>query len=161
MKKKILTTLYIILLVGIVIFSYNHRIAKRNGWSNYPTFNSGDIALYRVVRNKNDIHRYDFISFYVDNNKKGYQLEKRVIGLPGEELIYDKGIIYVNGAKIDDKYCDEYGDERYVKLKLANDEYFVLGDNRPESVDSRDIGPIKYDWIKTKAIYTILKGKER
>ena len=114
-----------------------------NGNSMAPTLNDGDKVLYRET---NNLERFDIIVFEYQNNK----IIKRIYGLPGETIEIKNGIIYINNKKIDgDKYS--YGDITDIsKITLANDEYFVLGDNLKISLDSRMIGPIKKNSINGK-----------
>ncbi len=72
-------------------------------------------------------------------------LIKRVIGLPGEHIMIREGRVYVNGVELDEDYVMEYCTIRSCEgeWELADDEYFVLGDNRNHSLDSHSFGPVK------------------
>ncbi|RJQ31095.1 MAG: signal peptidase I [Actinobacteria bacterium] len=83
-------------------------------------------------------------------NKK--TLIKRLIGLPGETIEEKSGIIYINGKKLKETYT--VADDRdYPKIKIGNDEYLFIGDNRPYSYDGREFGPIPKKAIVGRAIF--------
>lgn len=79
--------------------------------------------------------------------------------MPGESIKIIEGIIYINGEAIDDKYASSYTENfslsKFDLEVIPEDSYFVLGDNRIVSKDSRILGPIKKSQIQGKAIYRI------
>lgn len=82
----------------------------------------------------------------IDKNVEGDNLIKRVIGLPGETIRCRNNVIYIDGKPLDDSYA--YGStDNFQEIKLGDDEYFVMGDNREVSLDSRVIGVIKKNEI--------------
>ncbi len=96
-----------------------------------------------------DPERYDIIVFPYKYREKTYYI-KRIIGLPGETVLIRDGTVYINGEPLDEDYGVEpiaIGNEGTAReeLTLGDDEYFVLGDNRNHSADSRDpnVGLIK------------------
>ena len=104
-------------------------------------------------------HRYDIISF---KDKNGNSTVKRVYGLPGERLeikvFKEETKIFINGVAIDDKYASTplYGPyTAATEIELDKDEYFVLGDNRNYSLDSRyeQLGLIRHSDIIGIMIY--------
>lgn len=153
-KKKIIQEIcsYVcIILLVIFIKMFIVSPIRVNGNSMYNTLVDQDIMiLNEAIYNFTDIKRYDIV--VVDENNE--YLIKRVIGLPGETVKCEDGDIYINGYKISDKYAySETAD--FSEVVIGEDEYFVLGDNRSDSLDSRVFGSFKEKDIKGKANFTI------
>lgn len=148
--KRVIKELYpyvIILVVVVLIRSFIITPVRVDGDSMKKNLIHGDILmLYRL----SDIERYDVIVVDVD----GEEVVKRVYGMPNDTIEIKDNVIYINDEEIDDKY--NYGETSdYEKITLAEDEYFVLGDNRLISKDSRSIGPIHEDDIEGRVIFRI------
>jgi signal peptidase I len=75
---------------------------------------------------------------------------KRVIGLPGDEVIMERGEVWVNGEKLDEPYVFDDDPLSRVVTRVKPAHYFVLGDNRPRSSDSRDWGQVPQGYIRGK-----------
>lgn len=143
---------YVVIVVVVLLIKYFVVSPIRvNGTSMDDTLKDKDIMLLNeIVYRFSDVKRNDIVVVEQDDE----YIIKRVIGLPGEKVECKKGIIYINGKKYNDKYAsNETSDFESVKLK--KDEYFVLGDNRNVSLDSRVFGPYKRSEIKGKAKLTI------
>lgn len=130
---------YIIIIVVVVLIRcFIVTPVVVNGTSMYPTLKDKDIVLLKKF-DKN-IERFDIIVFNYNNSR----LIKRVIGLPGEHVKYVNGILYINNEKIEDVELDVETYNFYLEDlgydKIPDDYYFVLGDNREVSQDSRTIG---------------------
>lgn len=81
------------------------------------------------------------ICHYPDSHRKNYV--KRVIGLPGDTLEISDGVTYINGAALVEPYVAHPTRRSFARITLGRDEYFVMGDNRACSRDSRVVGPLK------------------
>ena len=134
-KNKELVPYVVIVIVVVLIRTFIVTPVKVNGSSMYDTLKGNEICiLYKLGK----IKRFDIIVAEYDNEK----LIKRVIGMPGETIEVENGFIYINDKRIKDEYG--YGEtDDFTKVTLEEDEYFVMGDNRKISKDSRLIGPIK------------------
>ena len=71
---------------------------------------------------------------------------KRVVGLPGETLQIESGRVYIDGQALDEPYV-VYPSEESLSIQLEEDQYFIMGDNRAVSLDSRSIGPLSRDQL--------------
>lgn len=152
MKKYIKELLpYVLIIIAVILIrTFIITPVRVQGSSMYKTLNNGDILLlYKLGK----INRYDVI---VLNEKDDDEtIIKRVIGLPGETIaIRGTGTIYINGEKIDDKYAFG-GTTIYEEITLKDNEYFILGDNRMISKDSRIFGPVTKDEIVGKTIFRL------
>lgn len=74
------------------------------------------------------------------------------MGFPNETVSIQVGTVYINGSALDEPYEVVPSTEPMEEVLLDNDSYFILGDNRPDSLDSSLFGPVKGDAIKGKAI---------
>lgn len=129
------------------------------GSSMEPDLSNGDNLLVDRITS-HEIKRNDIVMFTYLLKEKTYYV-KRVIGLPGETVqITDDGYVLIDGKKLSDRYSRERikdpGLARYP-IKLGANEYFVLGDNRNHSEDSRysDVGPVRKEQIVGRVIYRI------
>ena len=156
----------IALLSAYLIITYVGQRTVVDGESMYPILKHNDnIIVEKLSYRFGDIKRYDVIVFNyhdpVNPDKESYYI-KRVIGLPGETIVIREGLIYLideNGKEVflnEDYgyYADALPMESYlaaVPIEIPEGQYFVLGDNRNRSYDSRQIGLIKEEDILGKA----------
>lgn len=135
--SKYIITIIVILFLLIYVFSLQQVV----GPSMNETLQDQDVMIllkshYRLF----PVERNDIIAFKYEDTK---YLVKRVIGLPGENIEYKDNILYINGEVVEDKYANgNTGDFKLNYDKIPEDKYLVLGDNRENSVDSREIGLI-------------------
>ena len=128
------------------------------GASMEPTFQNGDyLIIDEISYSVGDPDRGDVIVFHYPYNTKQFYI-KRIVGLPGEILVLDdKGVTVKNkdnpeGFGLSEEYLpvkEEYGN---ITMTLGNDEYFVMGDNRDASSDSRRWGALKREFIVGKVL---------
>ena len=162
--------LSLIIYIGIVIFicflivTFVGRRTSVNGDSMNPTLQSGDSVWVNMLGYKfSDPERYDIIVFPYEEN---VHYIKRIIGLPGETVQITKtGDILINGKVLQEpKQFDRMTNAGVAAepITLGPDEYFVLGDNRTNSRDSRyaDVGKIKRDKIIGKAVFRLTPLKK-
>ena len=139
---KSLIPYIIIIIVVILARTFIATPVRVNGSSMYPTLKGNEIMLLNKLGH---INRFDIVVLKIDGREDN--LIKRIIGLPGETVEIKDNDIYINDKKIEDKYG--YGVTYNIdKVTLKKDEYFILGDNRKISLDSRVFGTIHKDEIK-------------
>ena len=120
------------------------------------TINAGDMRRgNRIAYKFNEPKRGDIIIFK-GPDEMNVQYIKRIIGLPGEKLEIIKGDIYINDKKIDEHYIEYTSKDSYGPYNIPDNSYFVLGDNRDASRDSREWANtyVKKEYILAKSIYS-------
>lgn len=143
--KEILSTsiyLLIVLCAAYLIITYVGQRTQVSGSSMEATLSDGDnLIVDKLSYRFHDPERFDIIVFPFQYAKDTYYI-KRIIGMPGETVRIDNsGNIYINGELLEEEYGREiiaYPGLAANEIELAEDEYFVLGDNRNNSSDSRD-----------------------
>ena len=154
-----------VFLAFVIIFSVGMRTSVI-GDSMEPTlYNAQEILISRFAYKLSSPKRGDVIVFLPNGNQNTHLYVKRVIGLPGETVQIQNGSVYIDGALLEeDEQYDKMSDSGIAvnEITLANDEYFVLGDNRNSSEDSRsgNIGPVKKDTIIGKAWFHMASGQD-
>lgn len=144
-RRAIISSILYVLSIVLIVFVVLAFVCQKTvilGDSMYPLLENGDeVLIDKVTYDFREPHRYDVIVLKFRYLADTYYV-KRIIGLPGETVqIYD-GVIYINNTPLD----DPYGYEDYIidpglaeePIELGENEYFVLGDNRNVSRDSRD-----------------------
>ena len=143
--KDILSTSLYLLAVLVMTFLVVTYVGQRTmviGSSMEPMLSDGDnLIVDKISYRFHDPQRFDIIVFPFRYAEKTYYI-KRIIGLPGETVYIDEeGTIFIDGAPLEENYGKEViadPGRAYEPITLGEDEYFVLGDNRNNSSDSRD-----------------------
>lgn len=141
--KKIIKELIpygVILIVVVLIRTYLVTPIMVNGPSMQSTLAGGEVML---LNKRGTIDRFDIVVVDI----KSEEIIKRVIAMPGETIACENGIVYVNDRRQDEEYSKGITSD-FEKVTLAEDEYFVMGDNRENSLDSRKLGAFKEEQIK-------------
>lgn len=162
-----LRLILITVVAAVVILVFVARKEEVKGTSMYPTLQEGESVIINMAANYvGDIKRFDVV---VAREYRSDDLwVKRVIGLPGETISYREGVLYVDGNKVAEPFLDKsyveqvksrtntkYFTQDYTSEKLGKDEYLLVGDNRNESLDSRNeaVGPFKREQIIARGVF--------
>ena len=156
-KVKVLLPYIIIILVVLFIKAFIVTPIKVNGESMYPTLEEGDIMiLNKTAYYFNKPERFDIV---VVNMPDEY-LIKRVIGLPGEHIEYENNTLYVDGKRVKENFkhgvTANFNIEELGSDTIPLNTYLVLGDNRENSLDSRELGFIREDQLLGRTSLIIL-----
>jgi signal peptidase I len=137
----------------IIVFLY--QPVRVEGTSMLPVLEDQDrLFINKLAYRVGDIHRGDVVVFlYPHDHEKSYI--KRVIALPGDTLRIDHGLVYVNGSLVEEPYVPKrFEDDRsQPEMTVPEHEYFVMGDHRSISSDSRDFGAVDRELIYGKAAF--------
>lgn len=162
LKELVSTGVYLLVVVALT-FLFVQYVGQRthvNGDSMNNTLENGDnLIVDKISYRFKEPERFDIIVFPYQYQENTYYI-KRIIGLPGETVQIEDGTIYVDGEVLEESYGKETMRSAGIAsqpIELGEDEYFVLGDNRNNSSDSRDpsVGKIKGDDIVGRAFLRI------
>ena len=180
--EDILGFIKVFVVSAIVILLFVNFVAhpvRVDGRSMYPTLKDGEFGFTNVGGVLlNGVERGDIVAVTMEEEGQKTHWVKRVIGLPGDTVSCVNDVVYINGKVLDEtKYIDpdyrqslvdKFGyfnkvpnaDNTNVvdfeEVKLKDDEYYVMGDNRPYSKDSRYVGPVKKSQIFAKKMLVLL-----
>lgn len=180
--EDILGFIKVFVVSAIVILLFVNFVAhpvRVDGRSMYPTLKDGEFGFTNVGGVLlNGVERGDIVVVTMKEEGQKTHWVKRVIGLPGDTVSCVNDVVYINGKVLDetkyidpdyrqslvDKLCyfnkvpnaDNTNVEDFEEVKLKDDEYYVMGDNRPYSKDSRYVGPVKKSQIFAKKMLVLL-----
>jgi signal peptidase I len=144
-------------LIAVLVILFLYRPVKVEGTSMMPSLYDQERLFINQFSYKfglGDIKRGDTVVFlFPEDPTKSYI--KRVIGLPGDKVAVEDGYVVVNGRRLEENYVPkEYRDDRpYSATVVPPDDYFVLGDHRVSSNDSRAWGFVPRNYIYGKAVF--------
>ncbi|MFZ0301503.1 MAG: signal peptidase I [Terracidiphilus sp.] len=149
-------------LASVLIITFLYQPVRVEGTSMLPRLEDHDrLFINKFVYHLERINRGDIVVFrYPGDEEKSYI--KRIIGLPGDRLRIIRGHVYINGLPISEPYVPaQYRDDRsYDEITVPPDHYFMMGDHRSISSDSRDFGPVARELIYGKAVFVYWPAKD-
>ena len=148
--------------ISVLIILFLYQPVRVEGTSMLPRLEDHDrLFINKFVYHISSIERGDVVVFhYPLDPEKSYI--KRVIALPGDTLRIDHGQVWVNGTALPEKYVPQvYRDTRsYASTVIPDDCYFVMGDHRSISSDSREFGVVERDLIYGKAVFVYWPARD-
>lgn len=163
-KELLEMVLYLViaLVAALLIVKFVGQRTQVDGSSMNPTlYDKENLILDKISYHFRDPERFDIIVFPFEEDGEETHFIKRIIGLPGETVQIIDGYVYINGELLESdiygKEVMEYAGRAAEPITLGDDEYFVLGDNRNNSRDSRfeEVGNIKRGEITGRAFLRI------
>ncbi len=170
--KELLDLAKIFVICFVIVFILTHYVAKPirvEGSSMYPTLQDGQLGITNVFAVKfQNVSRFDVVIVY--NEERGEHWVKRVIGVPGDTVESKDDVLKINGKVVDQFFLNQ----TYVKdmqkegnftsdfgpVTLKEDEYWLMGDNRIRSEDSRIHGPFKESELVGKDVLVFFPFNE-
>ncbi len=146
-----------------IVTAYSYEAFKAPSGSMLPTLQIGDHFIAEILGENEPVHRGDIIIFFNEENDVNFV--KRIIGLPGETLSIKQQVVFIEGQPLKEPYANHTKAHFFVPVRdnfapvtLDTDEYFVMGDNRENSYDSRWLGPVKRQDITARTKYIYFPG---
>jgi signal peptidase I len=139
-------------LLAFLIAAFFIRAPQVSGLSMAPDIASGEIVLINTVAFRlHPIERGDIVAFHHDGDAPEVYL-KRVIGLPGDRIRIARGAVYLNGSRLLEPYVHYYDSRSFAEVTVPPNTFYVLGDNRADSDDSRAWGFVRSSEVIGKAM---------
>lgn len=165
---EILSTLFYcgvaVFLAFVLVFSVGMKISMVGVSMEPALYNGQEVLINRFIYKITSPKRGDVIAFLPNCNQNSHYYLKRIVGLPGESIQIIDGYVYINGERVPEDEYDKMADYGIAgnEIQLGSDEYFVLGDNRNMSEDSRsgNIGAVKKDTIAGKVWFHLSCDEE-
>ncbi len=164
-KNEVIDFIKTFLISAVCVFvcvNFVIRPVRVKGSSMYPTLKDGEYAFSNIIGTKiSEFKRFDIVVIYLQDRNE--YLVKRIIGLPNETISYVNDQLYVNGEYVEEPFLNTEYKESYdglftediTEITLGDDEYYCLGDNRPNSRDSRYYGAFSKSQFTSKGIFVL------
>lgn len=157
-RRRVLTVvLALAVLAALLVVRATLAVPVRiSSASMLPTFAAGDVVLTsRHAPGLDDLHLGDLVVF--TSPEDGERALKRVLGLPGDVLVIKDSVLYVNEKVVDEPYVDHAAIDAYYSktYQVPRGTVFLLGDNRGNSIDSRDYGPVAVDDVQGRVLFRL------
>ncbi len=154
--KSVLKEVLIFSLIAFgIVLPFRAYVAEPylvDGRSMYPTFNTGDYLIVKKYLSDEHVFQRNKVVVFKYPNDTTKSFIKRVVGLPGEKVVIKEGVVTIFNSEnplgiiLEEIFVENISLTNY-EVSLGGDEYFVMGDNRLESFDSRSWGPLKKTYI--------------
>lgn len=159
-------TILVCLIIAKLFTSFVVRSVEVDGYSMSTTLSDGDKALTDALFYKmGKINRFDIVIVKRKSGLvAGQEIVKRVIALPGETIEYKNGVLYINDEVVEEDFISDEVKSitpRIYKQTLTDNQYFILGDNRANSIDSSEFGPITKSEIKGRGLLRFMVCVEK
>ena len=149
--RRTLARALVLIVAAYVVFGHFLIPVRGEGPSMSPTLIDGQLVLVnRLAFWSTPPRRGDVVAISLAGRRVMYI--KRVVGLPGEQLRIERGIVFTNGVALDEPYVQRRRPWNVGEVRLAADEYLVIGDNRGMSASNHDFGKVRRDRIVGRVI---------
>lgn len=157
-RQRLLTVVAVVALLGALLVVRATLVVpvSISSASMLPTFAAGDVVLTsRNAPELDEVQHGDLVVF--TNPEDGERTLKRVLGLPGDALVIKDSVLYVNDRVVEEPYIDHAAIDAYYSrtYQVPPGTVFVLGDNRGNSIDSRDYGAIAAEDLLGRALFRL------
>lgn len=150
-RRNALRVLLGLLLLYVSVFNFS----VVRGSSMAPGIHDGDrILIDQLSTWLGDLRRGDVVVLRYPRDPR-VEYIKRIIGLPGDEIVMAGGMVWVNGRLLDEPYVGEFDPASWSRVRVREDHVWVLGDNRPHSSDSREFGQVPRENVRGKVDFRV------
>jgi signal peptidase I len=138
--------------LSLLISAFFMRLPQVSGLSMEPHIRSGEYVLINTFAYRfGSPGRGEIVAFRHEDDTREVFI-KRVVGLPGDRILIDRGKVYVNGTRLEEPYVKDADDRSFAEVVVPPGSVYVLGDNRANSEDSRTFGAVGDDRLMGRAV---------
>ena len=151
-----------VLFAWVIVFGWGERTVVIGDSMSPSLVNGQEVLIDRVRYNILEPKKGDIVVFKPNGNENVHTYVKRIVAVPGDKVLIQGGILFLNGEPQDDMFRDSIADAGIAsqEITMGEDEYFVMGDNCNFSEDSRtaNIGNVRFETITGKVWYHMAGG---